>query len=347
MKRTIIIISLCIIASNANSQDVHSSQFWNNGTQYNPAMTGVIPATLRASAFYRNQWSSVNSLYSTFGFNFDTRIDTRGSTSFGLGTSVYRDMAGDNKLGTTGAQLSFSTILALDRNSKISIGVNGGIIQKGFDASNAQWNSQYSSGSYDPTIASGEQFNSLSELKGDLSVGAVYYYSTNARNMTANDAFNMKVGFSYNHILQPTFNWFSSGGDDLYSNFVAHAEFQIGMENTPWTIIPAAIVQFQGPSKEILVGSQFRFTLKEASKVTGFVKGAYLFIGTFYRVSDAFIPSITIDFDKYSLGFSYDVNTSSLRSASSGAGGFEISFKFRNPNPYLWQGSRRSSSKWN
>lgn len=345
MKRIITLFSLCIIALNASAQDIHTSQFWNNGIQFNPAMSGVIPATLRASAFYRNQWSSVNSLYSTFGFSIDTRIDTRNSTSFGLGACVYRDMAGDNKLGITGAKLSFSTILALDRNSKFSIGVNGGIIQKGGDYSNAQWNSQYSGGSYDPTLASGEQYNSISELKGDLSVGVVYYYSTNDRYMSVNDLFNMKIGFSYNHILKPTFSSFASSEDNLYSNFVAHAQFQMDVQNSPWTIIPGAILQFQGPSREVFVGSQFRFRLKEASKVTGFVKGAYLFFGTFYRVGDAFIPSITIDFDKYSLGFSYDVNTSALRTVSNGSGGFEISFKFRNPNPYLWQGRGMTRSK--
>ena len=140
-------------------------------------------------------------------------------------------------------------------------------------------------------------------------------------------------------------NWITVGSDALYRNFVAHAEFLIGISNTPWSLRPAIITQFQGPSHEILVGTQFRLMLKDASKITGFVKGAYLNIGTFLRVGDAFIPSVTFELDKYSIGMSYDLNISSLRSASKGAGGFEISFMFRNPNPFLWKGYRTSRIK--
>ncbi len=344
MKKLTILI-LLLGGFQLNAQDVHFSQFWNNNIQYNPAMAGVIPANLRIATFYRNQWSSVGSTYSTFGVNADTRFETRKNTSFGLGINIFRDVAGDLKLGTTNAQLSFSAILDLDGNSKLSLGVNGGMIQKGLDPSGAQWNSQYSNGNYNGTLASGETFNSVSEMKGDVSAGIVYIYSTNERYMTANDKFNMKIGFAYNHIIKPKFEWFADSPDALYSNFVAHAEFLIGIQNSKWSLLPAAIIQFQGPSKEVLFGTQFRLELKEASRVTGFVKGAYLNLGTFIRLGDAFIPSLTFEFDHYSIGASYDVNISPLRSASNFSGGFEISLKFRTPNPYLWQGHRLSNSR--
>ena len=341
----ITLIAVFLGAFYVSAQDVDCSQFWNNGVQYNPAMTGVIPANLRVASFYRNQWSSVGSTYNTFGLNADTRIETKGNTSFGLGVNVYRDVAGDLKQGTTNAQLSFSTIVSLDGKSKLSLGLNGGMIQKGMDQSGAQWNSQYTSGSYDGTLPYGETFNSLSEIKGDVSAGIVYYYSTSETAMTLNDRFNMKIGFSCNHIIRPKFNWHVVAPDAMYRNFVAHAEFLIGIQNSKWSILPAVIAQFQGPSKEILCGSQFRFELKKASRITGFVKGVYLNIGTFIRLGDAFIPSVTLEFDRYSIGASYDVNTSPLRAASNFSGGFEISLKFRTPNPYLWQGSNISRSK--
>jgi len=339
----VILIIAILVVSNSYAQDVHFSQFWNNGIQYNPATAGVIPANFRASAFYRNQWSSVGSKYQTFGVNLDTRFETNGSASFGLGLDVYRDVAGDLDLGTTNAQLAFSTILDLDRHNKISIGVKGGIIQKGFDATNAQWNSQYTNGAYDGTLGSGEVFNSVSEMKGDVSAGVVYSYSSSEGYMTANDVFNFKVGASYNHIIRPKFDWFYTGADKLYGNFVFHADALIGIRNSKWSILPAVIAQFQGSSNEILIGSQYRIELKPASKVTGFVKGSYLSIGTFYRFRDAFIPSVTFEFDHYSIGMSFDYNLSQLRAASNGNGGFEISLKFRTPNPYLWRGNKSRS----
>lgn len=343
MKLIVIIVFFGVF--HVSAQDVHFSQFWNNGIQYNPASAGVIPANFRASVFYRDQWSSIGAKYKTYGANVDARFETNGSASFGLGLDLYRDVAGDLDLGTTNIQIAFSTILSLNRHNKISLGVKGGIIQKGFDGSNAEWNSQYSGGVYDGSLGSGEVFNSVSEIKADLSAGVVYAYSTSESYMTANDKFNFKIGASYNHIIRPKFDWFYTGPDKMYGNLVLHADALIGVPNSKWSILPAIIVQFQGPSKEILFGSQYRIELKGASKVTGFVKGAYFSLGTFYRWGDAFIPSLTFEFDHYSIGLSYDFNTSQLRTATNGNGGFEISLKFRTPNPYLWKGRSFSKSR--
>ena len=341
--KKILITLIGLVVFQVNAQDVHSSQFWNNALQYNAAMTGMIKANVRASAYYKDQWSAIGAQYQTYGASFDTRFETRGNTAFGVGVDLYRDQAGDLQFGTTNAQLTFATILAMDRHNKMSIGVKGGMVQKGFDLNAAQWNSQYQNGSYNAALGSGESFGSTSEMVGDLSVGFAYSYSTSERYMTANDEFNFVFGASLNHILKPKFEWIAVDPDALYRNLVVHAEAQIGVPNSKWTLIPAIITQFQGPSQEILFGSQYRLKLKDASRVTGFVKGAYLNFGTFYRWGDAFIPSITYEFDHYSIGVSYDVNTSQLRTASNGNGGFEISIKFRTPNPYLWQGSRSRS----
>lgn len=337
--KTFITISIFILSLNVSAQDVHFSQFWNNNVQINPAMAGVSEANLRASAFYREQWGSSTSPFQSFGVNFDTRIDTKGSASFGMGLNAFRDVAGDNKLGTTQVRAIFSAILAINELNKISIGLSGGIEQRGFDPSTAKWNSQYSNGSYNPNLASGETFGRTSEVKGDLSAGIVYYYNSERSNMSSNDNFRMKIGASFNHILRPQFNWKTIESDKLYSNIIAHAEFLIGIRNSKWSLKPGILTQFQGPSKEILIGNQFRYRLKDHSRITGFIKGAYLNVGAYFRVGDALIPSLTFEFDKYSLGASYDINISKYRTASKGAGGFEISFIFKLEDSSLWSGS--------
>ncbi len=336
--KKLIIFTFLLVCANAQSQDVHFSQYWNNSIQYNPANTGLIPANYRASTFYKNQWSSVNSPYKTIGLNFDTRLEPKGNTDIGVGLNVYKDIAGDNKLGTTHAQLALSSIMNLGRLIKVSVGVNGGIVQKGFDPSNATWGNQYVNGNYNSSAPTGETFINTSEIQGDLSVGACYYFSASESYSTANNNFSARAGISLNHILQPKYQWFESGPDQLYRNVVAHAEFIVGIPNTNFSLLPAVITQFQGPNKEIMFGTRYRITLKDASKVTGFIKGAYLHLGTFVRKGDAFIPSVLLEFDQYSIGASYDINTSPLRAASGGNGGFEISLMFRTPNPHLWKG---------
>ena len=297
MKKLILICISVIATFTGQAQDVHFSQFWNNSIQYNPAMAGVFPANLRVATFYRKQWSSIASPYSTYGVNADTRIETNGNTSIGIGLNIFKDEAGDLNLGTTNAQLAVSSIISLNAQNKLSIGVNGGIIQKGIDASGAEWNSQYQNGSFNGALDPAEDFTSMSEVKGDVSAGIVYAYSSNPRNMTSNDRFNAIIGISYNHIIRPKYNWIVDSPDALYGNLVAHAEFLIGIENSKWSVLPAVIAQFQGPSKELLIGSRFRYRLKDASRVTGFAKGIYMYVGGFLRSTDAFIPSVGFELD--------------------------------------------------
>jgi hypothetical protein len=49
------------------------------------------------------------------------------------------------------------------------------------------------------------------------------------------------------------------------------------------------------------------------------------YAGSWYRFGDALIPYIGLEFGNWRFGASYDVNTSSLKSASNSRGGFEIS----------------------
>jgi hypothetical protein len=50
-----------------------------------------------------------------------------------------------------------------------------------------------------------------------------------------------------------------------------------------------------------------------------------LYLGAWYRFNDAVIPYVGLEFNNLLLGFSYDVNVSSLKSATASKGGTEIS----------------------
>jgi hypothetical protein len=51
--------------------------------------------------------------------------------------------------------------------------------------------------------------------------------------------------------------------------------------------------------------------------------------GIFLRNKDAIIPSVAVDYNKFRIGFSYDVNISNLKTASNGKGGPEISLTYQ------------------
>jgi hypothetical protein len=50
-----------------------------------------------------------------------------------------------------------------------------------------------------------------------------------------------------------------------------------------------------------------------------------VYLGSWYRLNDALIPYMGLEFGEWQIGASYDVNTSSLKAASNSRGGVEIS----------------------
>jgi hypothetical protein len=50
--------------------------------------------------------------------------------------------------------------------------------------------------------------------------------------------------------------------------------------------------------------------------------------GAFLRLNDAIIPTIKLDYNPFSIGLTYDVNISQLKTSSYGRGGFELSLTY-------------------
>ena len=55
-----------------------------------------------------------------------------------------------------------------------------------------------------------------------------------------------------------------------------------------------------------------------------------LHVGSMLRLTDALIPVVKLDIGHMAVSVSYDVNTSQLRNASYGRGGFELALGYQN-----------------
>ncbi len=78
--------------------------------------------------------------------------------------------------------------------------------------------------------------------------------------------------------------------------------------------------QFQGPYQEVVVGGNGRFYLENKQNVP-----LNLLLGLSYRVGDALIPNISLDYRNFSFGFSYDFNVSKFDVTTNSIGGAEFS----------------------
>ncbi len=248
-------------------------------------------------------------------------------------------------MGTTKVDLSLSSILLVAEGHMVTVGIQGGYAQRSVNANNPnlRWDSQYQNETYNPNASSGETVNYEPFGFPDFSVGASWNYGSDESAIFKNNKFRANAGVAYHHLNQPKQQF--NAVEKLYSRMVAHAGLYLGMSNSNIAILPSVIYWQQGNLKETNFGGHIRYTLVESSKYTGIMKESAFYLGGYYRVGDAFVPSMMLDFSKFTLGVSYDVNVSRLKGATQGKGGLEVSMRFVNPNPFNYKfGKERSKS---
>ena len=320
-----------------NAQDIHFSQFWMAPLTQNPALAGA-NHDLQAIVNYKDQWRSVASPYKTFDISFDMKLN-RKKTTKGFcagGINFFADKAGDAQLGTTQGNLNFAYHVFLNNHNTLGGGIMGGFGQRSINYSELQWLNQYDGTSYNSALSSGEPTTGANFTYTDLGAGLVWVYKKKEAYISGNDQVNAAAGLSVFHINRPGYSFYNTG-EKLNMKIVAHGNVLYGIKNTNVSIVPGFVFYSQGSSNEILLGTLFRYTLKEASKITGNIKGSGFALGIHYRNKDAAITSAMIEIGQLTFGFSYDINLSGLKQASNGRGGAEISVRFVNHNPFLYQ----------
>jgi len=340
MKRKSIIIAICLTSfiKISIAQDIHFSQVMNSPLTLNPASTGVFAGDMRAVLNYKSQWMQVTpNAFKTYAFSFDAGL-FKGKWQngyLGVGVSMFSDKAGDSKYGITQGSLSISSVLNMTEFSKMSAAIQGGFGQRSIDLTPLTWGNQFDGLNYDSSLPTNETFSgSTSKMIPDFSAGVMWNYGRGELYSSSNDAVRANFGVAMYHINQP--NQSLIGGnpaDKLYSKFVFHGSYFKGIPNTNMSLLPYFAILKQGKSKEIMPGFLVKYNLQDASKYTGSIKGMAVYLGGNYRFGDALVICTQFDIDKYSVGVSYDLNMSGLKTVSKGMGGLEISLKFMNFAP--------------
>src|SRR5882762_614394 len=118
-------IFLLLAGTQACSQDVHFSQFFETPLLRNPSLAGIFTGDYRVQGVYRNQWSRVTDGYRTGSFNGEYKTKTgAGNNYFTVGLQVLSDNSGTAGLATTEVLPAFNYHKSLsdERNSYLSIG---------------------------------------------------------------------------------------------------------------------------------------------------------------------------------------------------------------------------------
>ena len=330
-------LALAMATTGLSAQDIHFSQFTMTPLLQNPAMSGA-QHNIRVVMNYKNQWQSVASPYSTFAVSTDMKLTKQGNSKGFLagGIQFFSDRAGDSKLGTTQGNLNIAYHVRTGENSTFGAGLMSGFSQRSISYSELQWGNQFNGSTYDSSMDPRENTGGNSFTFADFGAGLLFNYDnkSGAKHVTDNHDFRAHIGVACFHVNRPHYAFSGSEDERLYVKTVVHGNMLYSIKNTNVAIAPGFMYYRQGPTQEIFAGGMLRYCIQQDSKYTGFKHGAAFSAGGFIRAKDAVVISALMEFANYSLGMSYDINVSDLRTASSSRGGFEISIRYVAPNPF-------------
>lgn len=299
-----------------NAQDPHFSQFFASPLTLNPAFTGKFDGTLRVAGNYRNQWPAFNNVYttSTLSVDFDIlKSRLPDYDTWGIGILALTDKAGSGVL--TNNYLAFSTSYhkALDEDGfkQIGLGFQGTYGQKKLDRNKLFFEDQLTPFGF--TGVTQETFNNenLNINYLDVNAGLLFSASTDASN-------NFYLGASMYHINRPRES-FQGASWNIATRTTISAGGYFPVSDI-LTLHTSGIYQYQNKSVETVIGGALGAALDAQSASPSNVYG-----GLWYRLNDAVIPYIGLEFSNLRIGASYDVNVSALKAGSQSRGGMEIS----------------------
>ena len=308
--------------ANSYAQDVHFSQFGLSPLTLNPALAGDSENGQRFIINYKNQWESIGSTYRTYSASYDLALmkNKLGGRYIGIGVSAYSDKAGKSEFGNTEAQASIAYNLLLNKKQELSFAIRFGYGQRSAQLTTLRWDSQYTGSNYDPNLPSGEE--ALDQQTSFLDLGAGVLW----RNRGSGE-YEWRLGASAFHLNTPNISLIGTSEDIYLMKYVLHGEVRIGEER--YRIVPSFFVAKQGGAREINVGGMVQRRFGQDSRYTRENTSSSAYLGLFYRVNDALIPTMLFEFKRsFSIGISYDVNTSRLSQQTNYRGGVELAIAY-------------------
>ena len=148
------------------------------------------------------------------------------------------------------------------------------------------------------------------------------------------DNVSFYMGGSAFNLLKPNQSFNTEGSDPLFVRYVGQVGLNFSISDQI-DFNTSTMYQRQGPFQEFMIGFLGTYDLSPSTK-QHFKIGA----GLWYRMQDALIPVLRVEYDDFKLTFNYDVNLSTLTRATRSNGGPEISLIYTG----FWNADRKKSA---
>jgi type IX secretion system PorP/SprF family membrane protein len=320
MKPYITWILILLSGWHLQAQDMHSSQFYSMPSNINPAFTGFFTNDYYAAASYKTQWGSVSVPYQTVAADAEISLlkNKKPNSIVGIGASFLFDKAGTTNFTTGIASLNVSFLQGLDsrRRHIIGVGFQNSFVMQKFDMSKATFENQFNGyDGFNQAINPNESGLHDKNMHYNLAIGGLYLFAPKEHN-------NFYLSFSAYNLLAPNMSFYDGQKSNLQRRFVGFAGGEVTLKGR-WSMVPSAMYQMQGPSREIIFGTFARYSMERDRKEMLAIN-----IGAWYRVMDAVIPAVKLEYRGLTVTANFDVNISKLTKVSKMNGGGEISVSY-------------------
>ncbi|MEJ7769786.1 MAG: PorP/SprF family type IX secretion system membrane protein [Chitinophagaceae bacterium] len=316
-KKLVIILFAVLVTLHSLAQDPGFSQFYASPLTLNPALTGKFDGLYRIAGNYRDQWPAISKAYVTSTISADLAIlpnRISETDTWGVGVMAMTDRTANGILTSNYISISTAYHKGLDENGlhQIGVGFQGSFAGKKLDGGKLNFEEELDQfgGWTNPTS---EPINgrSVSVNYFDFNAGMLYNGSTNGYN-------NYYFGASFYHINKPKES-FDGGYYLLNPRLTLHGGGYLTVAENAILHLSAVHSRQAGATNTVLGGAVALNVNGDLDNPTSF------YAGSWYRFGDAIIPYLGLEFADFRLGATYDVNVSSLKTASQSRGGIEIS----------------------
>ncbi len=324
MKKLFTLIIGFLTYSVVFAQDPHFSQFFASPMTLNPALTGKFNGVWRLTANHRNQWMAIDRAFVTTTFSFDMPILKNSIPEgdvFGIGISGLNDASSNGILNQNYLSVSTSYHRALDENrfNTIGLGFQGTYSSVNLKSEKLFFEDQLGANGW--TGVSQENIGNnaiIANVKPyfDFNAGVLFSGSTNGVN-------NYYAGISLYHINRPRVQFRERDIWKLTNRLTFQAGGSFSLSETVGLNV-SAIQQVQNNASETMFGGNLSFYAGGSEE-----KPTNVYIGSWYRLKDAIVPFVGLEFGSTRIGISRDITISNLKDAvNQGNAPFQDGFEF-------------------
>lgn len=305
-KRIITTISIIILSfAGIKSQDIHFSQQFSNLMRLNPAFTGISRCGI-LSLNYRNQWTGIKNAYNTYSANYQQFLYNLHS---GIGVSYFRNSEGGNAFSQNSLDAIYSFHFKAVRKTYMALGLQATYFNYKVSSQNQIYSDMIDLQNGITNIISesiiNQKFRILDFSTGIIFYNQKYYWGAAVHHIK-------KINISSMFFVLPT---------KYTLHFGAKYKFDLtGNLNTDFEFSPNIIFVQQGEFQEIYSGIYFYkdiFTFGIWSRMSIIPK----------PVNDAVIFILGTNFNRFKLGYSYDLTTTKLLRTTYGSHEISLSLK--------------------